>query len=213
MKPLRLAVLGIGSVRCAPPIIGALASYFGDQDLEIRLYDEDAERLDLFDRLARRCFDVEKAKHLLVSMDDVSEALEGADMVILAVGENCARRYLRKHPPGTKAKSGKGKSAKAKSLLSRDEVLRGALAAMMRFVPDGAPVLDLTRGTEPGVSAETTRLDWPDDLSADRRQEVPFQVLRWIRAEDMLAPLIEAHRRSPIKEWMDANSPKIHEQP
>ena len=66
-----------------------------------------------------------------LSMDDVSEALEGADMVILAVGENCARRYLRKHPPSTKTKSGKGKSAKAQSLLSRDEVLRGALAAMM----------------------------------------------------------------------------------
>lgn len=202
MKPLRLAVLGIGSVRCAPPIIGALASYFGDQDLEVRLYDEDAERLDLFDRLARRCFAVEKAKHLLVAVDDVYEALEGADMVILAVGENCARRFLKKHPE-------KGKGKKSKAGASREEVLRASVDAMMRSLPDGAPVLDLTRGTEP--RPDTTRLDWPEELSEVQRQEGPFQVLRWIRAEDMLSTLIEAHRRSPIKEWIESSSPRLFE--
>ncbi|MBX7131412.1 MAG: hypothetical protein K1X67_01925 [Fimbriimonadaceae bacterium] len=202
MKPLRLAVLGIGSVRCAPPIIGALASYFGDQDLEVRLYDEDAERLDLFDRLARRCFAVEKAKHLLIAVDDVREALEGADMVILAIGENCARRFLKKHTE-------KGKGKKVKVGASREEVMRAALDSMMRSVPDGAPVLDLTRGT--GPRPDTHHLDWPAELSEIQRQETPFQVLRWIRAEDLLGPLIDAHRRSPIKDWIDASSPNAHE--
>ena len=71
-------MLGIGNVRCAPAIVGSLSNYFGERPLEIRFWDADWERLDLFDRFARLCFHVSKCPHQLISTDESDEALDGA---------------------------------------------------------------------------------------------------------------------------------------
>jgi glycerol-3-phosphate dehydrogenase len=203
VKPIRLAVLGIGSVRCGVPIIAALASYFGESDLEVRIYDGDAERLDLFDRLMRRCFAAESAKHNALALEDPFEALEGADMVILAIGENCARRFLKsrvqpQNKPGTKAKK-----AKTEEKQSRQEVIEAAIAQLSRAIPDGAPVLSMVRDVKLTANPDLTVLSWPEPMTAQQRLEIPYQILRWIRSEDQVGPVIDAHRRSPIKEWLD----------
>src|SRR4051794_39669255 len=95
MSIMRLAILGGGSVRCSPAVLASLATYFGERPLEIRMFDADVERLDLFDRLARLCFAMTKNPHTLISTTDAVEATEAADRVILQVGENCARKYLK----------------------------------------------------------------------------------------------------------------------
>src|SRR5947209_12666480 len=95
MSVTRLAILGAGSVRCTTPVIASLATYFGERPLEIRMFDADMERLDLFDRLARLCFMMTKNEHTLISTCDAAEAIENAERAVLQVGENCARRYLR----------------------------------------------------------------------------------------------------------------------
>lgn len=199
MGPLRLAVLGIGSVRCAPPIIGSLAGYFGERELEVRFYDEDAERLDLFDRLARRCFAAEECGHLVIATTDPLEALDGADLVILAIGENSARKFLRRSPS---TRIGPDRSP------GRNEAIAAVVESILPALPDGAPVLSLLREVvliDEGV--ETPDPAWPVELEPRERLSMPFQVLRWIRNEESVLGLIDEHRRSPIKSWLDAHGP------
>lgn len=205
MGPLRLAVLGIGSVRCAPPIIGALAGYFGERELEVRLYDEDGERLDLFDRLARRCFDAEECHHRIVATTDPFEALEGADLVILAIGENSARKFLRRQrvevpaPPEAESPVDRSRS------MPRSEAIEAALGSIMRAIPDGAPVLSLMRDVSLEANSDLTPSDWLAPLNAEERLATPYQVLRWIRHEEPVGRLADLHRRSPIKVWLDTH--------
>lgn len=190
MKPLRLVVLGIGSVRCAPPLIAALASYFGERDLEVRLYDEDAERLDLFDRLARRCFLIEESKHTLLAFDDAFEALEDADLVIVTLGENSARRFLKTHQVST----------------PRGDPIPSVAAALIDRVPEEAAILSLVPGLFMGADRSITNLDWPPEPSMEERRAIPHQVLRWIRSEESVHGLIDEHRQSQVKRWLDEHA-------
>ncbi|HRI44068.1 MAG TPA: hypothetical protein PLL78_03885 [Fimbriimonadaceae bacterium] len=199
MGPLRLAVLGIGSVRCAPPIIGSLAGYFGERELEVRFYDEDAERLDLFDRLARRCFEAEDCGHLVIATTDPEEALEGADLVIMAIGENSARKFL-KRSPSPRLRPG--------APIDRGTAVMAAVDSILYFVPEDAPMLSLLRDVvlvDDHIHVPIP--DWPEALAEADRLAIPFQVLRWIRHEEPVAPLIDLHRHSLIKSWLDAQGP------
>src|SRR4051812_22492709 len=96
MSSVVLAVMGAGSVRCTPPVLLSLATYFGERHIEIRLWDADDERLDLFDRFARLCFMANKTHHTLISTDSESDALKDADLVLFQVGVNCAMKFLRR---------------------------------------------------------------------------------------------------------------------
>lgn len=88
MEAQRLTVLGAASLRYGPTVCGGLACYFGEQPLEVRFWDPEAERLDLFDRFARYLFILNKTPHLLISTDDPEEALFGADRVVLTLDEH-----------------------------------------------------------------------------------------------------------------------------
>jgi len=115
----RLTVLGAGSVRYAPAICGGLACYFGERPLEIRFWDPDAERLDLFDRFARYLFKLNKTPHSLMSTDDATEAIFGTDRIVIALDEHSAEL--------------------AKPSGSAEEVI----ALLRPSFPDGVAVLDL----------------------------------------------------------------------
>src|SRR5579872_2570625 len=95
MEPERIAVLGAGSVRSMPAISSSLAAYFGERPLSVSLFDGDEERLDLFDRFCRILFTFNRAGHTLSSTLDPVEAMDGAERIILCVGQNCAVRYFR----------------------------------------------------------------------------------------------------------------------
>ena len=186
MQPVVLAVLGAGSVRCSPAIIGALGSYYGERPLEVRFYDPDAERLDLFDRLARVVFEDTSVEHSILSLDDPQEVLEGADLVVVALDDHGARKFLKLRP-GTES----------------PEVLRRAVRSLTEMIPEGALVLSLL-SPEVTIPHETYyRLDWPPALEEKEWVSVPFQVLRWIHREEAFFDLLNAHEKSPLKRWLD----------
>lgn len=83
----RLAVLGVGDLRTGPAVIGSLANYFGERELEVRMWDPQAEVLDIMDLFARECFKWRSSEHRLVTMPDLDEALEDVDAVIICA--NC----------------------------------------------------------------------------------------------------------------------------
>ena len=140
MEPERLTVLGAAGLRYAPAICGGLANYFGERLLEVRFWDADPERLDLFDRFARYLFDLNKTPHLLLSTEDPHEALFGTDRIVLALDDHGADRYR----------------ADATSVT--------VIEALRDSFPDGAQVLDLRADDSiPEPSAERVRA-MPHDI-------------------------------------------------
>src|SRR5689334_604604 len=114
---MNLAILGAGSVRCSVPVIASIATYFGERPLDIRLYDADEERLDLFDRFARTVFAFNKNPHRVRTGIDAKELLEDVDRVILQVGRNCARK--------------EAKAAGARVLTSETDRISASLARLL----------------------------------------------------------------------------------
>lgn len=205
----RIAVLGIGSVRCAPAILGALGTYFGERELEVRLFDADAERLDLFDRLGRLCLLVGEAPHRRTAHDDWREALETADAAILCIGENCARHMLgvRKivEPAEDDAPSPMAQRARTRREVlvpratgSREDALAAACEPVFAAL-QGVRTLSLVRD----AIAPFESWPWPAPPTEAERRALPHQVLRWVRGEDPVRQLLDAHADSPLRAWLD----------
>jgi len=193
MEATRLTVLGGGSVRCTAPVIASLATYFGERPLDIRHADSDAERLDLFDRLARVCFSATHSTHQLSSTTDFHEAMDGADLVIVQVGANCARKYLR--------------ATRRQGIAELDDrsMIEQAVESLVSAVPQKAELLSLVDSEIMLPKLHYYRLDWPDPIAVADRAVVPHQVLRWVRGEQGVGGLLRKYEASPLKAWL--NSP------
>jgi hypothetical protein len=175
-------ILGAGSVRFMLPVVSSLSTFFGERPLEIVLFDADEERLDLVDRFARLAFATTKSKHSLRSTYDPVEALEGAELVIVQIGENCARKMLgirRDQPDPTDR----------------------ALDRLMADVPEGAHVLNLIEERLPIDGYY--EMDWPPHLSEGEKRAVPHQILRYLNGEEYVYDVIKEHAASPLKAWLE----------
>lgn len=188
----KLAIVGAGSVRCSPAVLASLATYFGERPLEIRLYDADEERLDLFDRYARLLFQMTKATHRLLYRPDLREALLEADAVLLQMGENCAKKMLKSE----------GRQA---GLAPIEE----ALDLVGQLVPEDAEVLSLQLPSDHPDWPAIVKADWPPEPSETERRAWPHQILRWIKGEEHPYAWLAEHERSPIKSWLDDPSTRL----
>lgn len=167
-----------------------MAGYFGERELEVRLFDPDAERLELVGRLATTSFLLEAAPHRVELFSEFPDALKGADLVILAIGENASRRLLGLREAG-----------------ERGDIVTEAISRLTRYFPDGVPVLDLTRDIQ--LSAEYSRPEgWPPLLTAAESRSQAFQILRWIRGEEPAHRLAQHEQDSPVRAWLDASIPR-----
>jgi hypothetical protein len=209
MASVQLAIIGAGSVRCTPRVLAALATYFGERPLEIRIFDADEERLDLFDRLARFMFLVAESNHRLLFRTDPAEALEDADRVIFQVGSNCARHYLRAiggRPTNAGPQAPEG-SLQVDGYLPPPQdsaMIQDVVDLFVDQTPADAEILSLQR-SDIGLplARRVRRLDWPSDLSLRERIALPHQVLRWIKGEEAIQPFLLESERSPLKSWLD----------
>jgi hypothetical protein len=166
-----------------------LATYFGERPLELRLYDADEERLDLFDRFARAAFLVNDTGHAVTAGTDPVEALEGAQRIILQVGENCARKEARASGASVATLESELISASLERLLEGREVYADVLSLEPREVR--IPL------------SSYYRLDWPMEQDWETRMATPHQVLRWVRGEEQLYRVFEEYLNSPFKRWLD----------
>lgn len=188
MQAVNLVILGAGSVRCMPPIIGSLATYFGERPLDLRFWDSHAERLDLFDEMARLCFGLGEASHRLRSSTDLHEMAEGATHAILCLGRNCAR--------------GLGRSAGVVLDSDAEQVHWGVQRIIEALEPD-VHVLNLMR---PEVEVPLSSLQsevWPGELTEAQRRAIPFDVLRLLSGEDYPYDLFREQASSPVRAWLD----------
>jgi len=191
MSEVRLSVLGAGSVRCSVPVMAALATYFGERPLDITLYDADEERLDLFDRFARLCFLSTKSTHSLKSTTDYKAALEKPDMVIVQVGENCARKFLKETRRQGFAE------------LGRASLIEQAVEDLIRDVHPPTPVLSLVADAIVYPRDVYQSTDWPPALTEAERSAYPLQVLRWCHGDEYVFEILRMHEKAPLKAWLD----------
>jgi hypothetical protein len=181
MSPVRLAIVGAGSVRCAIPVIGTLATWFGDRPLEIVMYDADEVRLDLFDLFARFCFLATRSTHQVKATTHLAEALDGSDKVLIQVDDNCARKMLGR---------------------SEGMVLDEALEQVYARVPAHAEVMSLMLNRDLPLD-EYRAMDWPGPLSEEDWLGIPFQVLRYLHQEEYLYDVLKEGKMSPLRPWLE----------
>ena len=96
MSRRSLALIGAGSVRCCPSVLASIAALSALEDLDIRLYDANQERLDLYFQLAGTIMDLSDREHDVFRRPVLEEALDKADVVILTLNEDCSRRMTGK---------------------------------------------------------------------------------------------------------------------
>jgi len=181
---ITVAVIGAGNVRCTPQVLATLASYFGERPLNIVLYDADAERLDLFDRLARTFLAFTRSTNMLSSTEDPDEALATADRVIVQLDDNGARKLLK---------------LTRRASLKMDAALKKALSNLSPV----AEVLSLMpEGVELPLSRYRTML-WPFLDKSFEEVAVPHQALRWIHGEEYPFDFFAEHEDSPLKAWLN----------
>jgi hypothetical protein len=180
-----LALMGVGNVRCTPPVLATLASYFGERPLEIVLYDADEERLDLFDRLARTFLAFTKSTNMLSSTIVADEALTSATRVIVQLDSQGARKAL-----GLKNKAEPAQHAKA-------------LVKILSNLSPTAEVLSLLEESVELPVLTYRRIDWPPALREAEVVGVPHQALRWIHGEEYPFEFFAQHEDSPLKLWLD----------
>lgn len=215
MDPRRIAIMGIGSRRRGPATVAALTACAEDFDLELRFWDADAERLDLFDRLARVCFRAAEVEPRLLTLSDPAEALERADGVIVAVGRNCARCFLAP-PAAGRAPAPTGSPVDLELAYAEpgvelqaeepvedvsEEDVRLAIGRLLAGGDRGRPTLDLT-GLLDRTEPEVVTACWPEDPGPERRRRLPLQILRWVLADESVSDLLAAYRDSPVREWL-----------
>lgn len=224
-----VVVLGAGNLRCGPPVLAGLATWRPDDLVNIRLWDANEERLDLFDRLLRECLDKEGTIHNVRSSSSYKEELEGATDVVFAVHEDCARRTLgRKEPrlfvpdaPGSLEDQVRGDPNKptmpeqlsplTQEILSapldheedRESAITKALKVLLGAVPENARILSLERGVELPLDAPYDALEWPPEIPERDLPSIPHQVLRWIHGEESLSKLLYSATDSEFVQWLD----------
>lgn len=180
-----LALIGVGNVRCTPPVLATLASYFGERPLDIVLYDADAERLDLFDRLARTFLAFTKSTNLLAGTEDPDEALAVAERVIVQIDANCAARSI------------------GKKVRPQPSHILEALPRLLSNVSPTAEVLSLLPADVIIPVPKYRQVDWPKAIRSQDEVAVPHQALRWIHGEEYPFEFFAEHEDSPLKLWLD----------
>lgn len=227
MAARRIALIGAGNMAAAPQAAASLAVYAPPFHAEIRLFDANDERLDLMDRFTRCCLDRSESGHTLISTSDPAEALEAADATVICLEGDCARRMLgtrapvevvTMHEPQAIYEMSRGDinrptpvenlSPRVQQLLaspaepdsSEEAAILAALNLLVKLLPSDCRSASLMRGAE--VPWGHTFLNWPAQLSDESVRSVPHQLLRWIRSDNPLDPLLDEARRSPLLAWL-----------
>ncbi|MBS1705605.1 MAG: hypothetical protein JST40_07000 [Armatimonadetes bacterium] len=207
----QFAFLGAGNLACAPQVLATLASCRFERELEITLYDSDAERLDLTDRLARAIFSFAQAEHVVRSFDDLEEALGHAKFVWIGWGSHCidhyAARCLNLEPSPIRGMERITESSFDvwPSVATSVEVDHTQSCEMLEL--DLERLLDretrsVMRWSKAEIPHNAPTMAWPEEPVVPTAERLPHQVLRWILADDPLDRLVATYEDSPLRRWL-----------
>lgn len=226
-----LAMIGAGNIRCCPSVLASIAACDALDGLDIRLYDANQERLDLYFQLAVAIMDLSNREHDLFRRPVLEEALDKADVVILTLNEDCSRRmtgksaamvYLpsaideeetlawplqygdinRPTPAGELSLGTLSQlSSPVEDSRGREAAVNDALSLVETGINHRSSVLNLTR-TASKSRIKGEHLAWPPPMAERQIEEAPHQVLRWVEGDLSLRTFVQDHRTSPVVEWL-----------
>lgn len=174
-EPVRIAILGIGSVRPAVPLIFSLGTYFGEAPLHLMFWDPDEERLDLFDLFARRVFEFQHSQHKLRSSIEPEDVYEfQPDRWIVCMEARQSRKRAQ----------------------SVEKLLLPFLES-----PPSSLTLNLMAHPLPWLGS-AAQVAWPQE-SCDERS-MPHQILRWVNSEEYFVEELNFWETSPLHSWLDS---------
>ncbi|MCB0826267.1 MAG: hypothetical protein KDC26_08760 [Armatimonadetes bacterium] len=229
MRDRVVLLAGAGNVRCAPPVLASLATWYPDDVVTLSLFDANLERLDLIDRLARKLFDDFNRDLLIRSSTDLSEASEGTTDLVLMLNEDGSRRMVgavssdklqafeemeedpfelrkgdrnRPTPPEQLSPATRNMLSQPKATGPRDEVILAAANLVLEQTPDSRTV-SLMRGVVLPSGTEHLHLNWPEPIDEMKLPLIPHQILRWIYCDEPTNDLIEAGRNNPFRAWLE----------
>lgn len=196
----KVAVIGAGSLRCGAAVLASLFSLPLEPDAHLALCDLHDEALDLFDRLARSLAAAHDIQPAITATNYLSEALESADVVILAFGLGREATDLAQWcAPETHS------LARAVLLNRTFESVNEELFANK---PESVVNLVAPIGHSQQLLAySAVHLDWPPPLADEERVPAAHQALRWVRAEDNLYSLLNDNKDSPVVKAVLDQSP------
>lgn len=173
-EPIRIAILGVGSVKVGPAVIFSLATYFGESKLELFFWDPDEERLDLLDLLARKVFDFQGTTHSLKSSTDPEH-----------VREFNPQRWIVCLDPRSNRKQARS--------------VNSLLQPFIPLKPEG-PVLNLMDEDIPWIAPVKKVQIEP---TGNGTPPTPHQILRWINGEEYAVNELRAYEKGPIHSWIE----------
>lgn len=198
----KVAVIGAGSLRCSPTILGAIFSRPWPVGSRLHLCDVHGEALDLFSRMATLYASESNSDLEIWSGSSLESALEGADFVVLCFGLGPLQ-------------------AKFESVLNRFEILpQGEEADRIRAVllnPMFERVNDLLSGlhdpivvnmvrptqfTSRLLAATAVDFDAPETLDPASRIMAAHYALRVVQGDLYASLELKKHEATPLAEFL-----------
>lgn len=179
----RIAVIGAGSLRAAGPVLATLFGLPLDPGCRLSLYDEHAELLDLFDRLARAFAGVAGTPISILATSDIEDAMEDADSVVLCMEP-------QREAPDAPAAAG---------LPSLAPIFEAVNAMLINL--DDPLVFNLVIPVADSgklLNASAFHIDWPPPLPAETAFTSSHKALRWVRADVPAFEPLQEYKETPL---------------
>lgn len=173
------------------------------------------------DRLARKLLIENDVFPRILSTDEPEDAIAKANLIIVAIGGNTARRYWEPSPRLDRSSDSGLPSATPIALEvwfeahgsetpavvsarpgdpgDRRQRIKRLWRTCDQAVTEPARVLNLTEELSPELGPPSA---WPGALSAAERRARPHQILRWIRGEEHMGTYVSQFAASPIVRWL-----------
>lgn len=225
------AVVGIGNLRCGPPILATLARFYPDYPLGVRLYDANEERLDLMDQLGRILLDQWNSEVHVRTSSDLAETLNGITDLIICLSEDCARRMAGNSQaksldffedqereaffggdPNRPTPTHQLSEQTRRQLVApteeggdRHKYLQEAWMRIHSMLDPSVRILNLTREFELPAGVAHDALEWPPALSESQRSVRPHEILRYLRGDERIEDLIQDVAENPLMMWLKSS--------
>jgi hypothetical protein len=188
----RIAIIGAGSLRAAAPVLATLFALPPDPFDRLTLCDTHAEKLDLFDRLARTFASSVEGPISMTATADMDQALDAADSVILCFGLGNRREEFdgKLHEIPQDERNGAAPLLRARILNETFKRLNPLLLQGEQLVFNLVRPATLTALL---LDATAFHIDWPPPIDRQNEYMAAHRALRWVRGD---VPAFE-----PLKEY------------
>lgn len=198
----KVAVIGAGSLRCSPTILGAVFSRPWPQGSRLHLCDVHGEALDLFSRMATLYAAESNSGLEIWSGSSLESALEGADFIVLCFGlgplqarfESVLERF------GILPQAEEADKIRAVLLNPLFERVNDLLSGL--HDPIVVNMVRPTRLTSQLLAATAVDIDAPETLDSASRVTAAHYALRVVQGDLYASLELKKHEAMPLAEFL-----------